>query len=121
LDANVNEQRDGFDLPKKASDREQTFAILGADVSLNEIYETIEETVTQMLTPPDWKKEVLIEKIGKKYGISSSMILETDTRIRYGDTEESVVKRVLNKYTDKIISDTSEIFDIQNEIKNLEP
>lgn len=121
LDVHVNEQRDGFDLPKNATDREQTFAILSADASLEEIYETVAETVTQMLAPPDWSKDAIVEKVEKKYGVSSAMILDSEVRIRYGDTEESIVKRVLSKYTDKIMSDTSEIFDIQNEIKNLKP
>ena len=38
LDTHVNEQRDGFNLPKNSTDREQTFLFLDADASLEEIF-----------------------------------------------------------------------------------
>lgn len=121
LDTHVNEQRDGFDLPKNATDRQQTFSFLGADASLEEIYNTIEETITQMLSPPDWNKETIVENMANKYGVSSAMLADTKVRIHYGDTEETVVERVLAEYTKKIMEDTSEIFNIKSEISNLNP
>jgi hypothetical protein len=74
-----------------------------------------------MLSPPDWNKETIVNMVAQKYGISSTMLTEAEVRIHFGDTEETVVKRVLTKYQEKIIKDTSDIFDIQNEIKNLQP
>jgi len=121
LDSHVNEQRDGFDLPKNASDREQTFSLLNADISLEETYDTISDVVTEMLSPPDWSKEQLIKRVGIKYGISSSMIAESEIRINANDNEESVVMRVLHKYNEKIMKDTSEIFEIKTEIEKLNP
>ena len=49
------------------------------------------------------------------------MIADVDVRIKYGDTPEDVTKRVLTKYQEKIIKETSEIFDIKQEISQLEP
>lgn len=121
LDTHVNEQRDGFDLPRNATDREQTFSLLGAEVSLEEIYEVINDTVVQMLSPPDWNKEKLIENVASKYGVSSTMIVESEIRMNANDTEESVVTRVLQKYNDKIMKDTSEIFNMKSEISKLDP
>lgn len=120
LDNYVNEQRDGFFLPKTSSDKEQT-AFLDTLLSLDDIQDAIEDTILAMLSPPDWNKSTLVENVAKKYGISGAMLSDAEVRIHFGDTEENVVKRVLTKYQEKIIRDTSEIFDIQNEIKNLQP
>jgi transcriptional regulator len=59
-----------------------------------------------MLEPPDWDKKKIVEKVENKYGVSAEMVAEVNVRVRYGDTEESIVKRVLGKYQEKIIKDT---------------
>lgn len=120
FDFHVNEQRDGFLLPKSKSDKEQE-SFLETLLSMDEIYDAIEDPVLKMLSPPDWSKEVIVENVAKKYGVSNSMLADAEVRIHFGDTEESVVKRVLTRYQEQIIKDTSDIFDIQAEIKNLKP
>lgn len=120
LDLFVNDQRDGFLLPKTSSDKDQ-FLMLEPLLSLDDIYNAIESIILEMLSPPDWNKKVIVDMVAMKYGISSTMLADVDVRIHFGDTEETVVKRVLAKYQDIIIKDTSDIFDIQDEIKNLQP
>ncbi len=120
LDLYVNDQRDGFLLPKTNSEKEQS-TFIEALLSLDEIYNSIEDIVLEMLSPPDWNKDAIVSMVAQKYGISSVMLAEAEVRIHFGDSEETIVKRVLTKYQEKIIKDTSEIFDIQNEIKGLQP
>jgi|APLak6261694702_1056217.scaffolds.fasta_scaffold00090_30 hypothetical protein len=120
LDLYVSEQRDGFMLPKTNSEKDQS-SFYEELLSLDDIYNSIEDIIQEMLSPPDWNKENIINMVAQKYGISSAMLADVDVRIHFGDTEESVVKRVLTKYQEKIIKDTSDIFDIQNEIKKLKP
>ena len=118
LNSNVNEQRDGFNLPQDGS-TESTF--LASMLSLAEIFEGIDDAILKMVEPPDWDREDIVKNIENRYGVSSGMIADANVRIKYGDTEESVVKRVLNSYQEKIIKDTSEIFDIREEIENSDP
>lgn len=120
LDVHVNEQRDGYDLPKSSSDKDQE-TFLESKISMEEIYDAIEDKVIEMIAPPGWNKDEVVEKVENKYGISASMLTDAKVRIRYGDTEETVVKRVLSNYQEKIIQDTSDIFDIKSEILSLEP
>lgn len=49
------------------------------------------------------------------------MLVDTDTRVVYGDTAKSVAERVLKKYQERIIADTAEIFDLREEIEKAEP
>lgn len=118
FDKHVNESRDDFNLPE-SSHQADTF--LGSLISLEEIYEEIDDVINDYLTPPDWDKSEIVANVGSKYGVSPSMVVESGIRIRYGDTEESVVKRVLNSYQDKIIKDTSEIFEIKENISKAVP
>ncbi|MFT7098391.1 MAG: hypothetical protein ACJAS6_000246 [Rickettsiales bacterium] len=118
LDEYVNTQRDGFSIPKK-NQQDDTF--LQNMISFEQIYEGIEEAVCEMIAPPDWNKEKIVRSIKKKYGVSSSMIAETNVRIHYGHTEENIVKRVLKTYQERIIKDTSDIFDIKEEIFKSDP
>ena len=53
--------------------------------------------------------------------MSPAMIHEAKVRVRYGDTEEAVVRRVLNVFQEDIIQDTSEIFDMKEEISLSDP
>lgn len=118
LDTNVSEQRDGFNLPREAS-TENTF--LSRMLSLDEIYEVIDDVVLEMLVPPDWDRQTIVRKVEGKYGISAQMVADANVRVKYGDTEESVVKRVLSSYQDQIIKDTSEIYEIKEEIEKSDP
>jgi hypothetical protein len=118
LDSHVNEQRDNFDIPNSP---QQSETFLSKVLSMDEIFSEIESPITDFLAPPDWDKEEIVIKVGSKYGISPSMVTEAKVRIHYGDTEESVVKRVLTSYQEQIIKDTSEIFDIKEEITKSVP
>lgn len=118
LDSQVNEQRDDFDMPLSSLNDDIFLKNL---ISLDEIYEDIDDQIVEMLSPPDWDKEEVVRNIENKYGISSTMVTEANVRIRYGDTEETIVKRVLSSYQEKIIKDTSDIFDIKEEISKAEP
>lgn len=118
LDKYVNEQRDGFDIPDKPDGNDLFLKNL---ISMEEIQNSIGDIIMEMLTPPDWDKGVLVRNVGDKFGISPAMIAETSIRVHYGDTEESVAKRVLNYYQQLAIKDTSEIFEIKEEIAKAEP
>jgi len=118
LDRRVNEHRDGFDLPATPGNADLFLENL---ISEEEISEGIDDAINDMLAPPDWDKEKIVEKVGSKYGVSANMIAEAEVRIHYGDTEDTVVKRVLDKFQERIIRDTSEIFDIKEQIANAEP
>jgi hypothetical protein len=118
LDDTVNEQRDNFDLPENS---EQADLYLKNLLSFDQIYDKIDDIIHDMLTPPDWDREKIVKGVKNKFGITSDMISEAKVRVQYGDTEEKVVKRVLDTYQEKIIRDTSEIFDIKEEISKADP
>lgn len=118
LDDTVNEQRDNFEIPESGDQAELYLKNL---LPFDQIYNGIDDTVYEMLTPPDWNRDSIVKGVNDKFGISSNMISEAKVRVQYGDTEEKVVKRVLEAYQEKIIKDTSEIFDIKEEISKADP
>lgn len=117
FDNYVNEQRDAFDIPIEKDDD----GLLGLRLSFDEIYDAIDHVIESMLSPPDWDKEEILVQIEEKFGISSEMINEAKIRLHYGDTEVSVVKRVMNVYQEKVISGTSELLSIKDAILSLDP
>lgn len=117
FDRCVNEQRDAFDIPRE---KDQGI-ILGEKLSFEDIYDYLDDSIESMLSPPNWDKEEILGEIEKKFGVSPSMVNEAKIRLHYGDTEESVVKRVMGVYQDKVISGTSEILSIKNSILELDP
>lgn len=118
LDGAVNEQRDDFEFPKEA-DKDALFKRY--ELSMEEIFEAVDPTIRDLLTPPDWSKEEIVEGVQAKFGISPTMIADAKVRVQYGDTPERIVKRVLTSYNETIIKDTSDIFDIKSEIAKLDP
>lgn len=119
LDRRVNEQRDGFDgIPEEipASDM-----FVDETVSFEAIYEAIDPVIQAMVTPSGWSKDVIIQDVEEKFGVLSTMISDTETRVNYGDTARSVAERVLKKYQDRVIAETAEIFDLKQEIAKAEP
>ena len=120
LDRHVNEQRDGYDLPENSPNEDQG-NLFGYEVSMEDIYDTITDEVIKMISPPDWDQNEVVKNVEKKYGIPSSMLTDSKIRVNYGDSAESVVKRVLSKHQEKIVKGTSEIFDIKEEILALKP
>lgn len=119
LDRCVNEQRDDFEeIPDEIQGGD--FLAKGT-VSYQAIYDAIDEIIAEFVSPPDWKKEVVVQSISEQFGVSEAMLADSDTRVRYGDTAKSVVERVLKKYQDRVISETEEIFDLKEEILQAEP
>ncbi len=118
LDEHVNEQRDDFNLPK---DIDESDLFPDSRVSFQELYDALDDTIIEMITPPDWDKQEIVNTVGSKFGISESMISEVNVRVHYGDTEENIVKRVLKKYQENIIQDTSDIFSVREEILHSDP
>jgi len=119
LDRNVNEERDGFDSIPEQLSNDDMFA--STTLSFERIYESLDPIIEKMLTPPSWSKEEVVEKVSEEYGITASMIADTNTRIHFGHNERYVAERVLRTYQQRVIEDTSEIFQIKEEIENSEP
>lgn len=117
LDAKVNEQRDDFDIPA-----ELDAELFRTDkISLEQIYDAIDDIINGYIAPPNWSKEQIVQVASVKYGISDSMLTDTDTRVRFGDTPSSLAKRVLSKYQERALDDTAKIFDLKEELLKLEP
>ena len=108
LDQHVNEQRDNFDNIPEELPTDDLF--VDAKVGYDQIYEAIDPIIYDLVTPSGWKKEDVIADMAQKFGVGEIMISDTDTRIRYGDDAETVVERVLKKYQEKIIKETSELY-----------
>ncbi len=118
LDAKVNVLRDDFDIP---DDLRQATLFTQDRISFEEIFDAIDDVIYDFVTPPDWQKGDIVREVRNTFGITEDMLQDTDTRIRYGDTPRSVAKRVLGKYQDLAIDDTDKLFDLKEEIHNLEP
>lgn len=118
LEDRVNVQRDNFNIPKSCVN---TDAFYSAAISLEDIYESIEDYIFGIFTPPDFNRDALIESTNNKYGISKSMIAESRVKIHFNDTEEKVAKRVLAGIQKQVIEDTAEIFDMKQELLMLDP
>lgn len=117
LETKVNNQRDGFDIPLEHNMNEE----LINNVSMQDIIESIEDYVYSVLTPKDFDKHALINSTQEKFGISSSMLNNMNIKVHFSDTEENIAKRVLRKYQDEIVKETSEIVDTKQEILRLDP
>lgn len=119
LDSHVNEQRDDFDgIPAEIPYEDM---LLNEKLSYESIYEAIDEVITKIVVPTDWKKEEIISEITNQFGISEAMLHDTSTRVVYGDSAKSVAERVLKKYQERVIDETAEIFSLKEEIIKAEP
>lgn len=117
LEKTVNERRDGFNLPEECSSNED----IEGGISIQDIVESIEDYIYEILTPKDFDKEKMISSTQEKYGISKSMLENTNTKVHYSDTEENLAKRVLRKYQDEIVRETSQIFNLKQQLLELDP
>ena len=118
LDNNVNEQRDDFDIPQ---DFKNGDLFIQTRISFNDIYDAIGEVINELVALPSWKREEIVQGIADRFGVSEAMLIETGTKVRFGDTPSTVVSRVFSKYQEQAIRETSEIFDMKEEISNSEP
>ncbi|MBT2771289.1 hypothetical protein J7J47_03470 [Halomonas sp. ISL-60] len=117
LEDKVNEQRDGFNVSLECSvnnDFDNYF-------SMQDVVESLEDYVFGILTPADFDREELIASTEIKFGISRSMLEQAKVKVHYSDTEQNIAKRVLRKYQDEIVSETSKIFDLKQELLKLDP
>jgi hypothetical protein len=119
FDRRVNEQRDGFDGITEEIPAQDLFS--DETVSYEAIYEKTDPIIDELVAPAGWSKDAVLKDVADKFGVSSQMLTDTDTRVRHGDSAQSVVERVLKKYQDRIIVDTAEIFDLKEEIARADP
>lgn len=117
LEEKVNQQRDGFDIPATCSDSES----LAEEFSLEDIVDSLEDHVFQIMTPGDFDKDVLVRATENKFGISRQMIEGANVKIHYGDNEENIARRVLRKLQEDIVGDTSKLFKLKDELLALDP
>ncbi|MFM2344683.1 MAG: hypothetical protein RLZZ210_1294 [Pseudomonadota bacterium] len=118
LDQKVNVQRDNFIIPKECS---PNFDLIDNNFSLEDILQSVEDYISEILVPTHFDKNALIKSTEKKFGISKSMLDEANIKIQYSDTEENIAKRVLKKYQEDIIGDTSSIIDMEQKLIELNP
>lgn len=117
LEEKVNQQRDGFDIPATCTDTDT----LVEEFSLDDVVESLEDYVYQIITPGDFDKEALVKATEHKFGISQQMIEGANVKIHYGDNEENIARRVLKKLQEDIVGDTSKLFRLKDELLALDP
>lgn len=113
----VNQQRDGFDIPFACSDNDT----LLEEFSLDDVVDSLEDYVFQIITPSDFDKDILVSSTELRFGITRQMIEGTNVKIHYGDNEENIARRVLKKLQEDIVGDTSKLFKIKDELLKLDP
>ncbi|MDF1763797.1 MAG: hypothetical protein P1U57_10335 [Oleibacter sp.] len=117
LESKVNIRRDGFDIHSNCRNGD----IISKEPSMEDITDSIEDFILEILTPTDFDRQALIEETGYKFGISPVMLAETRVKVKYGDSADMIAKRVLKKYQEEIIDDTSSIFDLKKHLLDLDP
>ena len=117
LEETVNQQRDGFDIPVACTDNET----LSDEFSLDDIVDSLEDYVFQIITPSDFDKNILVSSTEQRFGITRQMIEGTNVKIHYGDSEENIARRVLKKLQEDIVGDTSKLFKLRDELLQLDP
>lgn len=119
LDLHVNEQRDDFEGIPEEIPSGDLFST--EKISYAAIHDAIDPVIVEMVAPSDWNRVVVLQDIVDQFGISEAMLQDTSTRIRYGESAQVVAERVLKKYQEQVIDETSTIFKLKEEIKKTEP
>jgi hypothetical protein len=117
LESKVNVRRDNFEIRSNCRNGD----MLSVEPSMEDVIDSVEDYVLDLLTPTDFDRQALINETGIKFGISPDMLLETRVKVKYGDTANMIAKRVLKKYQEEIVDDTSSIFDIKQKLLDLDP
>ncbi|MBC3908063.1 hypothetical protein [Undibacterium umbellatum] len=117
LEGKVNEQRDGFNIPMECGSNGE----LDSTFSLQDIIDSLSDYVYEIITPSDFDKEKLIWSTQARFGITHAMLNSVNIKVHYSDTEENIARRVLRKFQDEIVRDTSDIFNIKEELLGLDP
>ncbi|UWQ17073.1 hypothetical protein [Jannaschia sp. M317] len=119
LDEGVNEQRDGFDkIPEKNGGGD---LFVGPQITFEDIYVALDDKVRELLAPPDWSRDKIVEEAGKDYGVSEEMLSHSNVRVSFGDSPSSVAKRVLRNLQEKVVDETTSLISMKEEINQLEP
>lgn len=119
FDQGVNEQRDGFD---KIPESDGSADLLdGIQVTLDDIYSVLDEKVQELIAPPGWSREKIVEKVAQDYGVSEEMLSHSKTRVTFGDTPSEVAKRVLTNLQIKVVDETSSLKAMKDAITDLSP
>ena len=119
LDIHVNEQRDDFEGIPEEIPTGDFFST--EKISFAAIHEAIDPVIVDMVAPSDWNRVAVLQEAVDQFGISEAMLHDTSTRIRYGESAQVVAERVLKKYQEQVINETSAIFKLKEEIKQTEP
>ena len=119
LDEGVNEQRDDFDKIPEDNGSKDLFA--GIQVTFEDIYSVLDDKVLELIVPPDWSREKIVADVAHEFGVSDEMLTQSNTRVKFGDTPSDVAKRVLKTLQEKVVDDTSSLFQMKEAIKELEP
>lgn len=119
LDLHVNEVRDDFDDIPEDSTQSQLFGT--ATLSYADIYNVIDPVITQMVVPGNWTKADILKDVADHFGINEAMVIETGTRVVYGEQPRSLAERVLKKYQAQVLDETAQIINLKEEILKVEP
>lgn len=119
FDQGVNEQRDGFDKIPDSDGSADLFE--GIQVTFEDIYAALDEKVQQLIAPPDWSREKIVENVARDYGVSEEMLSHSKTRVTFGDTPSEVAKRVLTNLQIKVVDETSSLRAMREAIRGLSP
>jgi hypothetical protein len=119
FDTHVNEQRDDFEgIPEEIPSGD---LFSSEKISYAAIHEVIDPEIVNMVAPSNWNRVSVLQEVIDQFGISEDMLQDTSTRIRYGESAQVVAERVLKKYQEKVVNETSTIFNLKEEIKQMEP
>jgi hypothetical protein len=119
FDSHVNEQRDDFDgIPEEIPSGD---LFSSEKISYAAIHDVIDPEIVNMVAPSNWNRVVVLQEVVDQFGISEDMLQDTSTRIRYGESAQVVAERVLKKYQEQVVNETSAIFKLKEEIKQTEP
>ncbi|WP_395338524.1 hypothetical protein PN836_011885 [Ningiella sp. W23] len=118
LERNVNVRRDNFDIPFSNHGNAD---LMSSGPFMQDIIDSIEDYVLGLLAPTDFDRDALIKETGTKFGISAKMLVDTRVKVKYGDSANDIAKRVLKKYQEEIVDDTSALFDLKEGLLNLDP
>ncbi|WP_436399417.1 hypothetical protein [Roseobacter sp. S98] len=119
LDEGVNEQRDGFDkIPESGGSGD---LLEGSKITFEDIYAVLDDKIAELITPPDWSREEIVDDVAQEFGVSEAMLSHSGTRVNFGDTPREVAKRALTNLQAKVVDETSSLMEMKDAIKELAP
>lgn len=119
LDEGVNEQRDGFDKIPEADGAADLLD--GIQITFEDIYAALDERVQELIAPPDWSRDRLVEDVAQDYGVSEEMLSYSKTRVNFGDTPSEVAKRALTNLQVRVVDETTSLVAMKDAVMKLAP